>query len=303
MFYKPFVSVIVPVFHNYRYLWKCFSALDNQSYPDSLYEVIIVDDNREGERIDTMLTNFSHFHYFISDCRGSYAARNIGISSAQGQVLAFTDSDCIPAPDWIDKGVEALEKVPNCGLVGGKIIFFFKNPSKPTVAELFDSITFLQQEHCIRDANFGVTANLFTFKKVFQHVGLFNPGLISGGDLEWGNRVANYGYNLYYAESVMVKHPTRSSLRQMYKKVIRVNRGLHLLNNSEIGFINQFFEIFKNDLIPPIRRLKKSIKDDRIHGYSQKIKIIFGILFFKYALLIDKILLVIKNPKHKLKPS
>lgn len=50
-------------------------------------------------------------------------------------IIAFTDSDCIPAKDWIEKGVRNLLNIPNCGLVAGRD--FFKNPSKPNAIELY----------------------------------------------------------------------------------------------------------------------------------------------------------------------
>jgi cellulose synthase/poly-beta-1,6-N-acetylglucosamine synthase-like glycosyltransferase len=47
---------------------------------------------------------------------------------ARGEIVAFTDSDCIPATDWIEKGVDNLLRIPNCGLVAGEIAVFFKDP-------------------------------------------------------------------------------------------------------------------------------------------------------------------------------
>jgi glycosyltransferase involved in cell wall biosynthesis len=49
---------------------------------------------------------------------GSYAARNTGIELARGDILAFTDADCLPAADWIEHGLAALQRVENCGLGG-----------------------------------------------------------------------------------------------------------------------------------------------------------------------------------------
>ncbi len=67
-----------------------------------------------------IVSHFGQARMIHEPLPGSYAARNQGLSQARGNIVAFTDADCIPNPDWIEKGVRTLQKFPECGLVAGK---------------------------------------------------------------------------------------------------------------------------------------------------------------------------------------
>jgi glycosyltransferase involved in cell wall biosynthesis len=152
------------------------------------YEVIIVD-NGSVENLELLIKQCPRALLTYEAKPESYADRNHGIAIASGEILAFTDSDCIPADIWLETGVKKLMSIPNCGLVAGRIEFFFKNSNLPTAIEVFDSITNLQQKKYVEEYHFGATANLLTFKQLFEEIGYFNSDLKSGGDAEWGRRV------------------------------------------------------------------------------------------------------------------
>ncbi len=221
---NPFVSVLIPVHNDTGRLTQCLRALEGQTYPTDWYEVIVVD-NASDEPVAPALSAFPHARGAYEAQRSSYAARNTGIAVARGDVLAFTDSDCLPAPDWLERGVAALANAENCGLVGGGIEFFFRDPTTPTIVELYDSVMHLDQEEFIHKKQFSVTANLFTFKQVVERVGMFDSTLESNGDKEWGQRVAAQGYRLAYAPDARVKHPARHTFQALRRKVTRVING------------------------------------------------------------------------------
>ncbi|HAX77406.1 MAG TPA: glycosyl transferase family 2, partial [Cyanobacteria bacterium UBA11372] len=216
-----FVSAIVPVYNDAERLKICLAALENQTYPKYLYEVIVVDNGSDqAQDIKGVVAKFKCAIATYESIPGSYAARNQGISLAKGEVIAFTDSDCIPAPDWIENGVKNLLQVPNCGLVAGKIEIFCKNPEKPTPIELYESITAFPQQQLLETKKGAATGNLFTFKNVIDRVGVFNANLKSNGDLEWGYRVYSAGYQQVYADDTCVAHPARSSFKELYKRTV-----------------------------------------------------------------------------------
>ena len=220
----PLVSVIIPAQNDAERLAKCLQALEQQTYPAHQFEVLVVD-NASDIPVAPILSAFPHARGLHEARRGSYAARNTGIAAARGDVLAFTDSDCLPASDWLEQGVAALSNADNCGLVGGRIEFFFRNPVAPTIVELYDSVMHLDQEEFIQKKRFSVTANLFTFKRVVEQVGLFDHSLESNGDKEWGQRVAAQGYRLVYAADACVRHPARQTFRALQRKVTRIVKG------------------------------------------------------------------------------
>ena len=243
---EPSVSVIIPVLDDLDRLKICLKALENQTYPKERYKVIVVD-NGSNEDIQGSISQFNQAILVYEPNRGSYNARNRGISIAEGEIIAFTDSDCIPNQDWIEKGVRNLLQVPNFGLVAGKVEIFFRNPDGPTVAELFEKVTAFRQKEYIKQWHFGASANMFTFKKVLDKVGLFDGTLKSGADLEWGKRVFQADYKQKYADDVCMLHPARYSLRDLFKKHARIVGGLHNSQRKKGYNIKRFIIDLKDD--------------------------------------------------------
>lgn len=287
--YKLFISVVIPVFNDLERLKICLDSLENQTYPKNLYEVIVVDNNSD-ESIEEAVSHYSQVLAIFEARTGSYAARNKGISVAKGEVIAFTDSDCIPSSDWIEKGVANMLRVSNCGFVAGKIKLFFKNPHKPTAAELYDSIVMnFQQDENIEERKFGATANLFTFKRVIENVGLFDATLKSNGDREWGNRVFIAGYKQIYADNTCVAHPARHSLNDTYKRATRIIGGRYTLKKKN-GYSNkEFIKDLVLGLLPPFRVNLRIWSDERLNGSKQKIQVIMVVFLIKYVEVFEKI--------------
>jgi glycosyltransferase involved in cell wall biosynthesis len=279
----PFVSVIIPVFNDAVRLQSSLQSLENQTYLKSAYEVIVVDNNSD-EDIEAALRPFSQAIITHEKRRGSYVARNQGISLAKGSVIAFTDADCLPAPNWIEKGVEALYSVPNCGLVAGKIEFFFKDPDRPTIFELCDSVMHLQQQSYLENARFGATANVFTFKSVFEKVGLFNNELKSGGDYDWGQRVYRAGYQQVYAEDACVAHPARSSFRELYQKITRTTKA-----STDLGAGKDHPYIFLRDLVRDLKPPIQIFRRIQTNNYLLRLQVFFGVLCIKHLMAFERI--------------
>lgn len=290
----PFVSVIIPVLNDFERLKKCLKALEEQTYPKKLYEVIVVD-NGSDEDIEEVVAQFSQAFAACESRPSSYAARNKGVSLAKGDVIAFTDADCIPVFDWIEKGVANLLQVSNCGLVAGKIKIFFKEPEQPTAVELYESLTAFPQQQYIEELKFGVTANIFTFKSVINNVNLFDDSLKSGGDREWGERVFSFGYAQIYADDTCVAHPARYSLYELHKKVLRTTTGVYNINRKNDDYSS--IQIFKDlrDLKPPIKPIFDIWADKRLSGNKQRIQFYLILLFVKYTKSLETIRLKMKT--------
>lgn len=284
-FSKLFVSVIIPVFNDSNRLQTCLNALNQQTYPKDLYEIIVVDNGSIYS--PTPVTNrFECVYLAFEGKKGSYAARNKGVSLAKGKVIAFTDSDCIPQPDWIERGVIHIQRNAKVGIVGGKVVFTYKNQYFPNSFELFDSISYFQQRSNIELHHFSVTANLFTYREVFNKVGLFNNELKSGGDIEWGKRVHNYGYSIIYADDAIIYHPARNSFSQLYTKIVRVTEGLQDLKKIK-GEV--YLKDTINDFLPPLQRVLCILLDKRVNGFRKKVEVIIIMLILKYVRVWSKI--------------
>jgi glycosyltransferase involved in cell wall biosynthesis len=302
----PVVSVIIPVFNDRERLQLCLKALAEQTYR-SPFEIIVVDNGSDDlEPIAAAVALYANAVLAIEPTPGSYAARNRGLAIAQGEIIAFTDADCIPASDWLEQGSYHLLSTPNCGLVAGHIEIFPSDAHQPTAVELFEMATAFPQEHHLKTLRYGATANLFTTKSVIERVGGFNQELKSGGDLDWGRRVDASGYRQIYGESVRISHPARASLKQMHQKIVRLAGGHYDLLNRELYhfFFKDswlfkltsyrclpsslhksliFYIILIQDLIPPVMYIMTAWKSPRLKSLSDKLKVSLVIIFVRYT--------------------
>lgn len=284
----PLVSVIIPVYNDAVRLKKCLEALENQTYSAENYEVIVVDNaSDEGQNIKGIVAQFSQAHYTYEDKQGSYAARNKGLSIAKGEIIAFTDADCIPTVNWLENGVNALLSHSNCGLVAGKIELFFRNSNQPTAIELYESVTAFPQEKLLAEYQGAATANVFTYRKIFDDVGFFDESLKSNGDLEWGSRVYEKGYKQIYDEEVCIFHPARHSWSQLYQRTIRLASGSFQRQSKALTSSLQkqllFLGYLRYNLTPPINFLISVFRDQRFQSLEEKLQVSLVMFLVRYS--------------------
>jgi glycosyltransferase involved in cell wall biosynthesis len=289
----PFVSVIIPVFNDSERLQRCLIALEKQTYPKSLYEVIVIDNGSTEGNVAEISASFGQTIAAFEPKPSSYAARNRGLNLAKGDVIAFTDADCIPATDWLEKGVAVLLKTPNCGLVAGKIELFFKNPAKPTNIERYESIMAFQQRGYIEKDRYGSTANVFTLRQVIDRVGQFDAALKSNGDFEWGRRVAAHGYQQIYAEDVCVAHPARHSFTELYKRSVRLAGGIYDAQIQRCSTAEErnklFFKSILEDFLSPILDIRNILSNSNLKTLAQKIEMYFILVLVRYIRGVEKV--------------
>ena len=112
------ISVVVPAFNAVGTLHECLTALLCQTVPHSSYEIIVVDDGSLDATSD-VATQFidQGVRLVRQQNQGAAGARNTGVDHAQGALLLFTDSDCVPRADWIERMAAAFD---DCDVVGAK---------------------------------------------------------------------------------------------------------------------------------------------------------------------------------------
>ena len=250
-----------------------------QDFPKDQYCVIVADNGSTDETLEVTkeyIKNYPHLVKCVIEdkIQSSYAARNKGIRMAKGEVLTFTDSDCIPKKDWLSKGYNTLIE-NKASMVAGRIEFTFNN-SEPNIWEYFDAAGKLTQKSYVENAGFGATANLFIRKTMFDKYGLFLSKLKSGGDYEFGRRLTQSGELLLYEENVLVYHPARSTFKDKLAKSKRIAEGQRRLSSMGLldhGQLN-WRQLFPTKYYSSIPGVKIELRD--------KILLVLINNFFRY---------------------
>ncbi len=220
----PTVSVIVPHYNDLKSLDICLAALAEQTYPSADTEIIVADNASSmgleavqecaGERAKVILATE----------KGAGPARNAGVLASQGRLLAFTDSDCVPEPGWLESGIAALAK---SDIVGGRVDVLVDPDRELTGPEAFESIFAFNNKNYIEQKGFTGSGNLFCPRKIFEAVGPFRAAVSE--DVDWSHRAGAKGYRISYDHGAGVGHPARTTWDELVGKWRRVNRESYLL--------------------------------------------------------------------------
>lgn len=205
------VSVIVPHYHDLPALHLCLTALEKQTY-DAPFEIVVAD-NASPEGAEVVAVVAGRAKVVVVEERGAGPARNGGVRGASGEFLAFTDCDCVPEPDWLARGLAALERGD---VVGGRVSVLVDDRERPRAAEAFETVFAFDNARYIEKQGFTVTANLFCRRDVFEKVGAFRVGVSE--DVDWCRRASAAGCRIVYEPLAVVGHPARRTWEELRNK-------------------------------------------------------------------------------------
>jgi GT2 family glycosyltransferase len=214
------IAVVIPAYRDNDRLQLCLDALAAQSIGLDSFEIIVANndpkDPLDGVRFP------ANARAIVVEKPGSYAARNAAVAITTAPCLAFTDSDCIPGPTWLEAGLADLTSAPDARVTGP--IKIFREAGGGLLAYEYEVHTAFRIKEYV-GAGRATTANLFVTRPTFERVGPFNEALLSGGDFEWNERATNLAVPISYNEATEIGHPARQSVSAILAKRKRVVRG------------------------------------------------------------------------------
>lgn len=241
------VSIIIPIFNAEKFLPDLFSCLSSFNFVEG-DEVLLVD-NGSTDHSKKICENYAEEHENVhvlsfTKAADSYATRNYAVKNANGDIFAFTDSDCKPISSWLDE----VRKVAEGNVMAGKVeLELVEN----NLWEHLDRLVHLgQTEDAIR-RNCVPTANMAVNKSDFWKVGLFEERF-SGGDFEWSLRACQKGMTVKYNQEAFIYHPSRKTFEEISTREKRTayGKGKSCRNNNQSKFLlglRYFLKIFKID--------------------------------------------------------
>jgi len=226
----PFVSVVVCTYNRKNLLKSCLNSIYAQDYPQSNFEVIIVDGG-STDGTEKLCEEFPQIRFITESRFGLAYARNKGAELARGSIVAYTDDDCLVDKGWLRNLIAGFQFSKNVMGVGGPVYPLHPEsiPAKIHVKAalgLFDDGESTKLTDGIITSNSAFKKEIFKTIKFDQTLGITRRGkrVLCGEDTDFCRKIVNSGYKLMYTPHAKVYHRIRKErLRIPYL----VKRALH----------------------------------------------------------------------------
>jgi succinoglycan biosynthesis protein ExoA len=220
----PFVSVVLPIRNEGRFIQRGLDAVLNQDYPADRLEVIVTDGmSTDGTRevVESCRDRHSNVRLIDNPRRIVSTGLNAAIPLARGDIIVRVDGHCEIAPDYVRRCVEHLQKEKVDG-VGGPL---------DTVGETYIA----RVTAAAMSTPFGVGNSAFRTmpdqtmltdtvafpaytRAALEKAGPFDEELVRNQDDEYNYRLRKLGANILLASDVRSRYYSRSSLYSLWRQ-------------------------------------------------------------------------------------
>lgn len=209
------ISVIICTYNRPNDIGRVVKSVLSNTYPD--YELLIIDQSNTDETkkiVEKCITKNSHLKYLWS-VRGKSRAVNLGVKEAEGDIIAFTDDDCVVSEDWLEKIAITLDRITTDSI----IVFGSVKPAEHDVRRGFipaNKIRYAEFKGPLSIKKVGtggiMQANMVVRKNFFEKVGYFDEVLGPGGELKAAleydivYRALKKGFKIIHVPTIEVEH-------------------------------------------------------------------------------------------------
>ena len=228
----PKVSVIVPVKNGGAKIQGLLDSLMQIDYPKDKLEIIIVDGNSSDDTRE--IVSRYPVKLLLEENHGINGARNTGLKHSGGDIIVFTDSDCVVPKDWIKRIVEDFQD-SKIGCVGGNVEGYYDDFLSRYSDESIIPVMRRFKRREVLDTikpplHYPAGCNMAIKRDIIEKVGLFDENIMYGFDEdELVERICRKGNEMILDPEILVKHKHRSTLPELLKQNFRYGRGIGLL--------------------------------------------------------------------------
>ncbi len=227
---QPRVTIAMPAFNEEHYIEACIASVQAQDYPRELIEILVAD-GRSTDRTRAILARLSaedpRIQMVDNPARLQAAGLGLMVKQATGDVIVRMDVHAEYAPDYVRQCVETLERT-GAENVGGaqraKAKTFFQ---RALCAALSSPLGVGGAKYRSAEAEgFVDTVFLGAFRRrVFESVGMWDPGAITNEDAELNQRILESGGQIYLSPKIIVHYFPRESFKSLATQYFRYGRG------------------------------------------------------------------------------
>ncbi len=222
----PFVSVVIPVRDEEKFIARCLHSVTAQDYPAGRMEVLVVD-GRSEDRSREIVAEFSYRYPLIklldNPKLSAPAGLNLGIEEAKGDIIVRVDGHCVLEPDYVSQCVRCLRET-GADNVGGLMKAVGQNYVEQVIALAISSFfgSGGSKFHYAIKEQYVDTVYLGAFRRsVFDKVGFFNEKLVRNQDYELNYRIRAAGGKIFLSPAIRSRYYGRSTLRDLWHQYLQ----------------------------------------------------------------------------------
>ena len=209
----PKVSIIVTVKNEEKYVADLLDSIAKLDYSGNIETIFV--DGESTDKTQEIIRRYPFVKLIVQKCNLPQG-RNLGIKNSNGEIIAFTDGDCVVDKDWTKNIVRNFIEQPGTGVVGGAFIPAFSHGSI-TQFFIYEAGTSLPAKSGFASHDNIGGGNMSCRRGVLEKVGGFDERFTQGDDLDLNLRVSKLGYKLFFDENVIVYHKYRTTFKEALK--------------------------------------------------------------------------------------
>lgn len=232
----PFISVIIPVKNAEKFLAPCLKSLNQLNYPKDKYEIIIADSDSTDKTREIAVSLGAEVVTAVgpSVCAG----RNSGFAQAKGEIIAFSDADCIMDKDWLINAVKYFEDekvacvggvslIPDDETAFGKACGFIFSYSLFTGGS-----TYGRHFQEVREVEHNPGCNAIYRRRALEKVIPVDERFRDGEDVIMNKQLKDLGYKFLFTPDTKLWHYRSSTPKRFWRQKVRYGIGRVLIGRA-----------------------------------------------------------------------
>ena len=262
----PFVSVIVGIRNEEKFIEECIESLLNLDYPRDSYEIIIVD-GMSTDKTPEIVQKYP-VKLLFNERKNVAAARNLGVKNAKGNFVAFTDGDCKVDPQWLKVLIREMQDAPDDVVCfGGPNLIFDTDP-------IFGRVVGYAQESFLGSGGSAQSknstkrhyvsslpnCNAMYKKAAILEAGGFDERFVVGQDGDLNYRIGKKGNRFLYVPEAQVLHHRRGTFKSFSVRMFKYGLWMAELFKKHGEFVRWYAFLPSIAIMFAVALLTASIK-------------------------------------------
>jgi cellulose synthase/poly-beta-1,6-N-acetylglucosamine synthase-like glycosyltransferase len=238
----PFISIIIPAKNEEKLIRSCITSLHALDYPKDKLEIIVVD-GISTDQTDTVAREMGA-NVLINKKQTVSPGRNIGFENAHGELIAFTDADCIVDKNWLASSIKYFEKEDVACVGGPNLTPGSESNFGKAVGFVFDQPVFAagsihaRELKEVKEVSSIPGCNAIYRQTVLAKVMPLDESMLTGDDTLLNRKILDLGYKLLYTPDVSVLHFRRPTPGRLWKQFYRYAIGRLQVGKKDKRLLN-----------------------------------------------------------------